>query len=283
MNYRHAFHAGNFADVFKHAILARILTYMVRKPAPLRYIDTHAGLGLYDLGGEEASRTGEWRDGIGRLDPATIAAPVQALLEPYLAAVGPGDETGKPVVYPGSPALAQHLLRTQDRLTLCELHPADAEALRTNMGRDKRVKTVLLDGYVGLNAFVPPPERRGLALIDPPFESRDEFEAMPGALAKAYRKWPTGSYMLWYPIKDRAAVTRFGEALAGSGMRRILQLHLFVGSGSDAEGPLGGCGLVLVNPPFTLEAEAALLLPVLADRLGRSGSGNWSSRWLATE
>ncbi len=284
MNYRHAFHAGNFADVLKHALLARVLTYMVRKPAPLRVLDTHAGLGVYDLGGGEASRTGEWRDGIGRLDPAAMPADILDLMTPYLAAVGPRGPDGGWRSYPGSPALAQWILRPEDRLTLCELHPDDAAALRANMGRDKRVTVLASDGYAALNALVPPPERRGLVLVDPPFEKTAEFGTLLDAVLRAHRRWPTGSYMLWYPLKDRTAVGRFANGLAGSGVKRVLQLHLTVGD-PDA-GPLAGCGLVLINPPFTLKAEAERLLPWLAATLarpGRSPEGAWTARWLAGE
>lgn len=281
MNYRHAFHAGNFADVFKHALLARVLTYMIQKPTPLRYIDTHAGLGLYDLASAEAERTGEWRDGIARLAAKAAPTEVRELLGPYLAVVGPTDPEGKPPVYPGSPVMAQRLLRSQDRIALCELHPGDAAILKENMGRDRRVKTTTLDGYMGLNAFVPPPERRGLVLIDPPFEAPGEFDRMLAALIGAHRKWQTGTYMAWYPIKDHLAVSRFAQSLASSGIRRILQLHLFVTAHVAAEGPLAGCGLVAVNPPFTLKQDAEMMLPYLAEVLGKRGAGTWAARTLS--
>ena len=282
MNYRHAFHAGNFADVVKHALLARILAYLVQKPAPLRFVDTHAGLGIYDLSGEEASRTGEWRAGIARIDPAAVPPALAEILEPYLAAVGPAGPDGSWRSYPGSPAIAQWVLRPEDRMTLCELHPDDAETLRAAMGRDRRVKVLAGDGYRALNALLPPPERRGLVLIDPPFEKPGEFDALAGALLRAWRKWPTGTYMAWYPLKDRAAVGRFGHGLAAAGLRRLLQVHLLVGD-PDA-GPLAGSGLVVVNPPFTLRDEAEALLPWLAERLGRPGEPTeWTVRWLAGE
>ena len=157
MNYRHAFHAGNFADVFKHAMLARVLSYLTRKPAPLRFIDTHAGIGIYDLAGQEASRTGEWR-----IDRATVPADIAALLAPYLDAVGPRGADGGWRTYPGSPGLAQWLLRPDDRLSLCELHPVDAKTLTSHLGRDKRIHVLPIDGYAGLKALLPPRERRGL-------------------------------------------------------------------------------------------------------------------------
>ena len=299
MNYRHAFHAGNFADVFKHALLARVLSYMVQKPAPLRFIDTHAGIGIYDLSGEEASRTGEWRDGIGRLDRVAAPADIADLLAPYLEAVGPRGADGTWRTYPGSPGLAQWLLRPGDRLSLCELHPADASTLKARLGRDKRVQVLPIDGYAGLKALLPPPERRGLVLIDPPFESPDEFEIMLSAVLRATRTWSTGIFMLWYPLKNEAAVARFTEGLVTSGLKRVLQLHLTVAGPQSSSGTarssisgkpavsasvaLAGAGLAIVNPPYTLKPEAERLLPWLAEQLQRQHSGAWSSRWLAGE
>lgn len=283
MNYRHAFHAGNFADVFKHVLLSRIILALGRKPTPFRYIDTHSGIGWYDLGSDEARRGGEWKDGIGRLLAAEATGAVAALLQPYLDAVGPRDAEGRPLDYPGSPAVAQHLARAGDRLILCERHPVDVETLREAVKGDRRAKVVAIDGYMGLNAYVPPPERRGLVLIDPPFEERGEFDTMTAALEKAYRKWPTGLYALWYPIKDRAAVVRFGDALAGSTMKKVAQVELIVDAAALAQGTLAGCGMVLVNPPFSLEEEAATILPFLAQVLGRQEPGSWRWRSLRSE
>ena len=282
MNYRHAFHAGNFADVFKHAILAHVLSYLIRKPAPIRFVDTHAGIGLYDLSGSEATRTGEWRDGIGRIDPMAIPPALADLMASYLACVGLPGPDGTWRQYPGSPAVAQWVLRPEDRMTFCELHPEDVAALKRNIGRDERVRILSSDGYAALNAAVPPPERRGLVLIDPPFEQPGEFDTLLAALVGAYAKWPTGAYMAWYPLKDRTAVGRFANGLAGSGMRRVLQMHLLVGD-PDA-GPLAGSGLILVNPPYTLKHEAETLLPWLAETLRRPGqTTDWTARWLAGE
>src|ERR1044072_2221311 len=197
MNYRHAFHAGNFADVVKHAVLARIVTYLKEKPAAFRVIDTHAGAGTYDLTGAEASRTGEWRGGIGKLIATDPPQPARALLAPYLDAVAPFNPVAAQAeslkVYPGSPALVRHWLRAQDRMIACEAEPAAARALADRMRGDNRVKTVTIDGYTALNPYVPPKERRGLVLIDPPFEQPDEFNALARGLSAAYRKWPTGA------------------------------------------------------------------------------------------
>lgn len=283
MNYRHAFHAGNFADVFKHVLLTRILVHLALKPTPFRYIDTHAGIGLYDLDGEEARRGGEWPDGIGRIDADALPEPARALMAPYLDALGPRDAAGRPSLYPGSPMLALQLTRPADRLIFCELHPGGAAILRTNLGRVARAKVVGIDGYRALNAFVPPPERRGLVLVDPPFESRAEFDAMGDGLLAAHRKWPTGIYALWYPLKDREGVARFTTRLMASGLPKVSQVELIVDADALGRGALGGCGMVLVNAPYGLREEAGIILPLLADVLGRNGAGTWHWRVLAGE
>ena len=282
MNYRHAFHAGNFADVFKHAVLARILVYLTRKQAPLRYLDTHAGSGLYDLAAAAAERTGEWRAGIGRLANAHLPADVAALLAPYLAVVGACDAEGRPALYPGSPVIAQHLLRRQDRLILCELHPDDAQILGGNLGRDGRAKIIHIDGYVALNAYVPPGERRGLVFVDPPFEASDEFARLEKGLIAAHAKWESGVYALWYPLKEPAAAEKFCTRLAMSGIRRLLRLELRVGM-IRADAPLAGCGMIVVNPPFVLEDEATAILQVLVPLLARGPGAAYRVNWLVGE
>ncbi len=281
MNYRHAFHAGNFADVFKHVVLARILTYLAQKPAAFRVIDTHAGEGLYDLSGVAAEKTAEWRQGIGRLmsqfmsnvAQAQAPAEVQVLLEPYLAIVAPRLSEENPR-YPGSPVLAAALLRKQDRMIFCEALPEAALALKTHLGRDRRIKIIEIDGFVGLNAFVPPVERRGLVLIDPPYEAKDEFAHIVEGVETALRKWPTGIYMIWFPIKDRAIVARFyrqlGEAIAKAGVKDALRFELWIDAALP-DAPLAANGLVIINAPYVLEAEARRILPYLARVMGIAG------------
>lgn len=209
MNYRHAYHAGNFAEVVKHAILARVVAHLREKPAAFRLLDTHAGAGLTELAGPEASRTGEWRDGIGRLCAASLDPGVRALLAPYLDAVEGANPGGQLAAYPGSPVLARSWLRPQDRLVACELEPGAAGALRRRMHGDPRVKAVTIDGWTALNAYLPPKERRGAVLIDPPFEDPGEFTRSAEGLARAHRKWATGIYLAWYPIKDRGECDAF--------------------------------------------------------------------------
>jgi 23S rRNA (adenine2030-N6)-methyltransferase len=283
MNYRHAFHAGNFADVVKHVLLARILVYMMRKDAPLRFIDTHAGVGRYDLSGNEAKRSGEWRYGVARLKDASPPPAIAALLEPYLKALGPLDAQGRTKAYPGSPAIAQELLRAQDRIALSELHPEDRAALVVHMGHDARLSIVEIDGYVALNAWLPPKERRGLVLIDPPYEEVNEPKRVAEALARALAKWPTGTYALWRPIKDRRDDARFLNAIGAIGAPNILQMELDVGHippTAHSLEPLTRTGLLVVNPPHILIDEARALLPWLATLLAREGHGASSCSWL---
>ena len=281
MNYRHAFHAGSFADVFKHAVLCRLLDYLRRKPAPFRVIDTHAGAGLYDLTSPEASRGGEWHDGIARLMHASLPDKVALLLAPYREAIGALNEPGQLKVYPGSPALARAWLRPQDRLIACELEPQAQAALARNM-RDPRIKTLAIDGWTALSAYVPPKERRGLVVTDPPFEQDSDFPRLAQALAEAHRKWPTGLYLLWYPIKGRSEPDALAKRLRRLAIPKILRAELIVSPLSDPN-RLNGSGLILVNPPWTLEGELTALLPALAGILGRDNHRRFTLDWLAGE
>ncbi|RTL89049.1 MAG: 23S rRNA (adenine(2030)-N(6))-methyltransferase RlmJ [Hyphomicrobiales bacterium] len=281
MNYRHGFHAGNFADVFKHALLARLLSYLTRKDAPFRVIDTHAGEGAYDLSADEAERTLEWRDGVGRLaDLSGADAQTLELLAPYLDCLGPFAPAGRPALYPGSPLIAARLMRPQDRAIFCELRPDAFAALRYRFGRDARVKAIHIDGYTGLSAYVPPKERRGLVLIDPPFERTDEFEAMFSAFLGAYRKWPTGVYALWHPSKDAQIERKFLDAFAREGVKRALRLSLAVAASGDG---LRRTGLVVVNPPFLFEEEARRILSFLAPRLAQGPGAGFEVERLTQE
>jgi 23S rRNA (adenine2030-N6)-methyltransferase len=280
MNYRHEFHAGNFADVVKHATLSRIVAHLRAKPGAFRVIDTHAGAGLYDLTGPQASRTNEWRDGIARLLAADLAAEVRELLAPYLDAVTAYNPPGALTRYPGSPMLVRAWLRPADRLIACELEPAAAAALAPNL-TGRRAKALTMDGWTAASAYVPPKERRGLVLIDPPFEAADDFIRLAAVLAEAQRKWATGIYLLWYPIKDRSGPDGLAKRLAKLGISKILRAEVLVTRPTDPN-RLNGCGLIIVNPPWKLEAELAGLLPVLAACL-QQGSGSFRLDWLARE
>ncbi|KRA95693.1 lactate dehydrogenase [Devosia sp. Root685] len=282
MNYRHVFHAGNFADVVKHTILMRLLAYLMRKDAPFRVIDTHAGVGLYDLKGAAAEKTGEWVEGIGRLVERDLPKSAQALLAPYLDAVWAQNPDGELRFYPGSPLITRQMLRQQDRLMALELHPVDVEALRENFAGDFQVRVTHVDGWQALGTHLPPKEKRGLVLIDPPFEERNEFERMAQNLIKAHKRWPTGLYALWYPIKDAEDVDKFVAMLQASGIPKILKLELTIRQPSEPP-RLHGTGMIVINPPFVLEEEMRVLMPVLAEVLGDEGRGRWTIDWVAGE
>src|SRR5262245_21714096 len=281
MNYRHAFHAGNFADVLKHVVFVRILVHLRQKPPPFRVIDTHAGGGRYDLAGEEAQRSGEWREGIGRLVDAPVAAPTRALLAPYLDAIAACNDAGPLTSYPGSPELARAFLRAQDRLIACELEPNAAAALARNLAGDRRSKAVTIDGWTALNAYVPPRERRGLVLVDPAFEDAGDFARLSQALAAAHRKWASGTYLAWYPIKERTAPDALARRLRNRGIPKILRAELSVATRQPNR--LAACGLIVINPPWTLAGELAILLPELAVTLSGASGGAHRLDWLAGE
>lgn len=278
MNYRHAYHAGNFADVQKHAVLALVIEHLKRKDGAFRYLDSHAGIGVYDLASVQAEKTGEWQDGIGRV---LAAANPPAELAPYLQAVEAINPGGGVLHYPGSPAVVAALARPIDKLALCELHPEDADTLRRVFRADARVGVHHMDGYTALKAMLPPPERRGLVLIDPPFEVRDEFTQMRKGLANALKRWPTGLYALWYPIKAREPVARFHADLSMLGLPKTLVAEIMI-HGDDAPDRLNGAGLVLVNPPWKLDESLATLLPWLA-RVLAPASGAAHLQWLVPE
>src|SRR6195256_4910986 len=256
MNYRHAFHAGGFADVIKHIVLVRILAYLQDKPAAFRVIDTHAGAGLYDLAGDEARRGGEWLTGIARVMQARFSETTLPLVAPYLDIVRAFNPQAELKAYPGSPLIARALLRPQDRLTACEVEAKARKRLIEALRRDTQARVVDLDGWVALPAFVPPNERRGLVLIDPPYEQKDEFERIAAGFAEAFAKWPTGSYLLWYPVKGRRAtdtLARHVAEVAGAGAPpgKCLRLEFSVAPQAAGAG-LNSAGLLVVNPPWTL-------------------------------
>lgn len=282
MNYRHAFHAGNFADIVKHTVLLVLLEALNRKPAPWCYFDCHAGAGLYDLHSDEAARSSEAVGGIGRLWPLRNQAPAAvAELCAAVAAVNPGLAAGAlPRFYPGSPLIAAGLARAQDRLILAELQLEEARVLRTHFRRDARVAVHVRDGYEMLKALTPPPERRGLALLDPPFEQPTEFTQLLQSLRIAQRRWPEGVQAAWYPLKDQPAVRRFERELLRADIRRIL-LAEFRLALSDVPG-LHACGMALINPPWQTEQALRQALEFLVGTLS-SGSGSSRVWWLVEE
>ena len=268
MNYRHGYHAGNFADVVKHVALVAILTYLKRKDTGFSVIDSHAGRGLYDLAGVEALRTGEAQNGIARLLDLTGNMP--DALATYLSLVKEGGDNA----YPGSPLIAAKLLRPQDRLTAIEKHPEEFAALKQALAPFQNADAENADGYARALKLLPPPSRRGLLLVDPPFESPDEFSALAQAVREAMRKFATGIVLAWYPIKSQAEVDAFlGEVLAG-GIAKAMTVDIRI---TAPEGKLDRAGLLVVNPPYGFEAQ----MQAAARSIGPRLAGEITFRWIA--
>ena len=306
MNYRHSYHAGNFADVVKHVVLSLVIAHLRGKETPFRVIDTHAGCGLYDLAGGEARKTGEWRDGIGRLALSNNET-LRGLLSHFLDVVAAFNRAGELERYPGSPLIALQLMRAGDRLLANELHQGERAALAAVLGRDRRAKVLGLNGYTVLKSVLPPRERRGVVLIDPPFEIDDEFGRLVRALKDGIRRFATGIYIVWYPVKDKSAVARFKREIVALGIPKVLNLELEVGgvepSGAakksvapdkktgvegahtvNARGPgLSAAGLLIVNPPFPLLPVLEQVMPELQKVLARGRGAGYRLEWLVEE
>ena len=278
MNYRHAYHAGNHADVLKHIVLARIFALMARKDTPFAYLDSHSGIGLYDLLGDEASRTGEWESGIGRLYGRDD---LPELLQDYLGVVSALNPDGGLEFYPGSPELGRRLTRPQDRVMLNELHPEDGRLLKANMAGERRIAVHPGDGWLLPRAFLPVPEKRGVLLIDPPFEQPDDLERCVTALDEAIGRMRQTVVAIWYPIKDRRQLKRFYQRLEKSSAPKLLRVELCVHPADTAD-RLNGSGLVIANPPWPLDEELRGLLPWLAETLAQS-EGSSQVDWLIAE
>ncbi len=282
MNYRHAYHAGNFADVFKHLVLVLVIEHLKQKPAPFRVIDSHAGAGHYDLTAIEAHKTGEWQSGIGRLLDAEPPADVAAVLAPYLALIRDENRSGPLERYPGSPWVARKLLRRDDSLIANELHPDDRAALEKLFGGDPQTKVMGIDGWLALKALLPPKERRGVVLVDPPFEEPGELSRMAQGLEAAVRRFATGTFLLWYPIKDPRPVAQFKRDLSRLALGKVQAIELYIREPADI-GLLNGAGLIVVNPPFTLVQKLSIVLPWLTDVLGDGSGSRFALTSLGTE
>ena len=277
LSYRHAFHAGNFADLIKHVVLVEILEHLVRKATPFEYIDTHAGAGLYDLHSAAALKLREYAGGIGRLQPQDY--PEMARYFEVIQAFNAADELA---FYPGSPAIAGYFLRPQDRAWLFELHPRDYELLRANLAGNRRMKVQCQDGFEGLQALLPPTSRRGLVLIDPSYEVKSDYDLVVDRLLAACRKFSHGIYALWYPVVERRRIDELETRIAGSGIRNVQRFELGVAPDSAARG-MTAAGMLVVNPPWKLLEKMAGLLPKLAPALAEEGGGSYKCEVLAGE
>ncbi len=277
LSYRHAFHAGNFADVFKHVLLVQLIRALQRKDKPFCVLDTHAGAGRYDLDSAPAQKNREFAGGIGRLWDQSGLSPE---LNDYVAQVRALNPDGRLRDYPGSPRLARDLLRTGDRLILTDLHPAEHAALKAEFAGDRQVAVHHADGYTALKALLPPPERRGLVLLDPAYELKDEFDRLTEAVQIIHRRWANGIIALWYPILDRAPSLRWQRSLQQLAVPAMLcaELGLY-----PYDAPLGlhGTGMILINPPWTLDETLGRLLPELRQRLRVGDHGQTRLEWLA--
>ncbi len=267
MNYRHGYHAGNFADVFKHAVFCRVLVHMNAKDAAYRVIDTHAGAGRYDLRSGQANRTVEWHGGIKRLRENPPQGPAAELLQPYFDALAKSAPA-----YPGSPLIAQALSRKQDALVFCELHPQEHAALENAGGRDRLAKTLALDGWTALKSLLPPKERRGVILIDPPFEDPAEFRRIADGVEEAAQRFATGVYLIWYPLKNRHDTDAALRRIIRAANRPALRLELEIGK-PRGDGALEANGVLVVNPPWKLKEECDVLLPALQHALAGKDRG----------
>ncbi len=278
LSYRHSYHAGNHADVLKHTVQALILEALKAKPKAFVYHDTHSGAGRYDLTDAHAEKTGEYVDGIGRLWDQDCPAP----LHPYLKAVKALNPNGDLRYYPGSPLLARQLLRQQDRLVLTELHPSDHPRLMQEFEGDRRARIFKEDGYQRLKASLPPQERRGVVLIDPPYELKGEYQDLVKGVLAGIKRWATGTYAIWYPVVYRQDIDFVERQLKQSGVRKILQIELCVLPDSNERG-MTGSGMIVINPPWTLEQQMQTLLPWLTPILAQSPQARFRLEWLVPE
>jgi 23S rRNA (adenine2030-N6)-methyltransferase len=264
LSYRHGFHAGNFADVLKHTVLVHILEYMTQKATPLRIIDTHAGAGVYKLSGPQAQKNREFDNGITRLWDSK-AAP--AAIGRYLEQVRTINDMGQLQLYPGSPLLAQTLMRSSDRLYLHELHPADFQFLRDCMRNDKNVKVEREDGFASLQALLPPPDRRALVLMDPSYEVKSDYQHLIKQLLQAHKRFATGTYAIWYPVVLRQRINEMELALKKSGIKNIQLMEFGLGPDNPEHG-MTSSGMIVINPPWTLWGAMEETLPWLVETLG---------------
>lgn len=279
MNYRHGFHAGNHADVLKHVALMALVNYLQTKDKPLFILDTHAGPGRYDLGSPEAQRSGEYRHGIARILDAPDTPPA---LAPYLAVIRAENQGGGFTAYPGSPLMLARALRPQDRLIACDLHPQEAEILGRTLYPFMGARVRAGDGYTALKALLPPPERRGLVLIDPPFERTTEFSDLARALREAWKRFSVGVYLVWYPLKDRAAADVFFSDVGEAGIRDAVRYELFVRDPAASPG-MAGSGLLAINASYALDGVMAEAGSWLAQQLAQGPGAHFTATRVSAE
>ena len=280
LSYRHSFHAGNHADVLKHIVLMLILENLKLKDKGFYYLDTHASVGRYQLSSDEAEKTGEYKEGIGRLWERTDLPEEISRYVDLIKHLNFGAKTLR--YYAGSPLIAAQLLRPQDRALLTELHPRDFPLLRNNFKEFKNVSVKCDNGFQQLKATLPPKERRGLVLIDPPYELKEDYDLVVKAAEEGYKRFATGTYAIWYPVVLRQQTKRIFKGLQASGIRKILKIELAVRPDSDQRG-MTASGMAVINPPWTLENQMKAMLPYLVKTLVPEGTGSWTVEWITPE
>ncbi|EGQ8580395.1 23S rRNA (adenine(2030)-N(6))-methyltransferase RlmJ [Vibrio cholerae] len=278
LSYRHSFHAGNHADVLKHIVQSLILNSLQQKEKPFVYHDTHSGVGRYDLTHEWSEKTGEYKQGIARVWQQDH---IPAELDSYLDAIRQFNQGETLRYYPGSPRVARAHLREQDRMVLTELHPSDYPLLEQEFHRDRQVSIYKEDGFARLKASLPPQERRGLVLIDPPYELAKEYRDVVRAIAQSYKRWATGIYAIWYPVVNRCDIDDMLEGLQGLEIRKILQIELGVAPDTNERG-MTASGMIVINPPWTLESQMQTILPFLKQAIAPA-TGHYKVEWVVPE
>ncbi|TQP74619.1 23S rRNA (adenine(2030)-N(6))-methyltransferase RlmJ [Vibrio cholerae] len=278
LSYRHSFHAGNHADVLKHIVQSLILNSLQQKEKPFVYHDTHSGVGRYDLTHEWSEKTGEYKQGIARVWQQDN---IPAELDRYLDAIRQLNQGETLRYYPGSPRVARAHLREQDRMVLTELHPSDYPLLEQEFHRDRQVSIYKEDGFARLKASLPPQERRGLVLIDPPYELAKEYRDVVRAIAQSYKRWATGIYAIWYPVVNRCDIDDMLQGLQGLEIRKILQIELGVAPDTNERG-MTASGMIVINPPWTLESQMQTILPFLKQAIAPA-TGHYKVEWVVPE
>ena len=272
LSYRHAFHAGNFADVLKHSVLTLVLEYMTRKEKGFLYVDSHSGAGMYQLSDEYAQKTGEYKDGIAKLiDSDAQNDDIPEPLIEYIELIKRLNLGADLNIYPGSPGIARQFMRRQDSSHLFELHPTDIEHLTDFCQRWRKVFVKQSDGYQGVLSLLPPPSRRGVVLIDPPYELKEDYSKAVKTIIKGYKKFATGIYILWYPVVKRELVEQMKSQFQASDVKNLLQVEFCLTEDTEEYG-MTGTGLFIVNPPWQLAQQLSEILPYLKTKLGDQAS-----------
>lgn len=279
LSYRHIYHAGNHADILKHLVVSQICRHLIKKEAPFFYLDTHAGIGQYDLNSEQAQKNQEYKTGIERLLTEThLPEPIEAFLD-VVRDINPDDQL---VCYPGSPKVVNYYMRQKDKMHLCELHPNDFPILAAHFPNKRRANVAKENGFMAVKAMLPPPQKRGFVLMDPPYEVKQDYKHVVQALQEGHKRFSTGTYAIWYPVLHRKQADELLRSVEATKIRNILLLELCIRDTEEKRG-MSGSGMIIVNPPWTLEQEANVFMPVLSERLAEDDKAHYQVQWITPE